>query len=465
MTARAALAVVLLLLASPVGPEIAAAAGSAGGCDDCVKAGAAAVPLRVPPGAPLAGYGSAARRLLVPDVLGRHPHAFWFKPAQGALDPLAARALVLEGNGARLAWVAVDLVAVDRSFTRALERALVDAGVRPATLIVSASHTHSGPGAFIDSALMAAVNVDRYDPDVRAALVGSVVEAIRRADATKAPARAGAVSVEGPPLTASRLGQPLDAEIVVVKVARAAGTPIALVWNYAIHGTMLGPRNLRWSADVMGVTSRTLERDLGVPALFVNGALGDVSPRHHGVAASLRDGAELAAAVRAAWERVATDPAARLAVRTARVDLPPAFLPLRNCLGRWVPRAVRLPLDGALPRDAELTAAALGDTAWVAVPGELASRLGVTIKHEARRAWAHAFVAGVSNDYLGYFVAPEDWERVAYVTCASLYGPEAGGRLTAAASRLLLSLRGRRAAAPRVRGAATRDGRGAAAQR
>src|SRR5206468_12041566 len=44
-----------------------------------VRAGAAMVPLRVPSGTPLAGYGSLRRRLLVPDLLGLHPHAFWFR--------------------------------------------------------------------------------------------------------------------------------------------------------------------------------------------------------------------------------------------------------------------------------------------------------------------------------------------------------------------------------------------------
>ena len=48
-----------------------------------------------------------------------------------------------------------------------------------------------------------------------------------------------------------------------------------------------------------------------------------------------------------------------------------------------------------------------------------------------------AFVAGVSNDYLGYFPTAVDYRRASYVACASLYGPEAGARLTEAAAGLL----------------------------
>ena len=65
----------------------------------------------------------------------------------------------------------------------------------------------------------------------------------------------------------------------------ADGQALALLWNYAIHGTMLGAGNLRFSGDVMGVASAILERELRAPVLFVNGAVGDVSPRRHGAAA------------------------------------------------------------------------------------------------------------------------------------------------------------------------------------
>ena len=80
---------------------------------------------------------------------------------------------------------------------------------------------------------------------------------------------------------------------------RVTGAPVALVWNFAIHGTMLGAKNLRLSADVMGAASEALEHAIGAPALFVNGAVGDVSPARHGETESKEVGRELAAAVHA----------------------------------------------------------------------------------------------------------------------------------------------------------------------
>jgi hypothetical protein len=116
---------------------------------------------------------------------------------------------------------------------------------------------------------------------------------------------------------------------------------------------------------------------------------------------------------------------------------------VRNCLGRWVPRAVTLPLGSMFPREATLTAVALGDLAWVAVPGELQTALGTRLKTQGREVFGDVFIAGVSNDYLGYFVTKSDYEQPAYITCASVYAADTGEAVTARAVELLYELRGR----------------------
>ncbi len=442
--ARLVLALALVLVA---GPAVAQP------CPECLQAGAARVDLAVPPGTPLAGYGSTARRVLVPDVLGRHPHAFWFKPAGGARDALAARALVLESGGQRVAWVAVDLLAVDRAFTADVELGLAAAGVPPLTLLLSASHTHSGPGAFVDSALLGWLAVDRLDVGVRGPLVDAVVAAVRQAQGARRPARIAVGSVAVPALVTSRLGRALDSEMIVVKVTDTAGRPLALVWNYAIHGTALGPRNLRLSADLMGEASRRLEQALGVPALFVNGAVGDVSPARHGERAVVDLGAELASSAQGGWAQA--EPVARptLAVGRRAVTLPDPWLSAHNCLRGWLPRAVVLPLGSVFPRETTLTAVTVGDVGWVTIPGELQTSLGRGIKDAATATGLRrVMVAGVSNDYLGYFTTAADYDRPSYVSCASLYGPKTGGCLADTAVGLLGSVA--RGEAPATAGAA-----------
>ncbi|MBI4592724.1 MAG: neutral/alkaline non-lysosomal ceramidase N-terminal domain-containing protein, partial [Candidatus Rokubacteria bacterium] len=409
-------------------------------CRDCVRAGAARVRLRVPAGTPLAGYGSWARRLLVPDLLARHPHAFWFKPHEGELDPLFARALVVERGDQRLVWVGADLIAVDRDFTRLVARGLAGHGVAAGHLVLSASHTHSGPGAFLHSGVFGVISAEREDPAVRDALVSGLVEAARRAAGSLVDARTGVGAGAAPALTRGRLGLPVDSEIIVVKVVAASGAPVALLWNYAIHGTMLGPRNLMLSGDVMGLAARELERQLGVPALFVNGAVGDVSPERHGRGEAVETAGRLAAGVRAVWDRVPATAPATLRIMTRAIELPAPHLSVKNCVGRWIPAALGVPLGRVLPRDTELTAGLLGHAAWVTIPGELQSRLGETIKRAGAPPGGRAFVAGLSNEYLGYFLAPADYSRPSYVACASFYGPGAGEYLAGVAMDLLAAL-------------------------
>jgi hypothetical protein len=425
-------------MAMPPGRAMPARAAEA--CRDCLVAGAAGADLRVPAGTSLAGYGALGRRLVVPDIFGRHPHAFWFRPHQGVLDPVGVRALVLESGDRRLVWVTLDLVAVDRAFTATVAHRLRAARLPPAVLLLSASHTHSGPGGFLDAGVFGPVSAERHDPVVRDVFAEDVVAVVRRALDARAPARVAAGRVRTPVLTTGRLGHPVDPELVVLKVTAPSGALRAVLWNYAIHGTMLGSRNLRLSGDVMGLATRALERELRVPVLFVNGAVGDVSPERHGEVEIQGAARQLATATREALAAAARPRAAPLRLRTARVELPAPYVSLGNCAAGWVPRGLTLPLGRALPRDVELVAGAVGAAAWVTMPGELQTAFGAAIKKSAGQHWAHPFVAGVTNDYLGYFVTAADYRRPAYVTCASLYGPETGARLTAAAEALLAAL-------------------------
>jgi len=73
----------------------------------------------------------------------------------------------------------------------------------------------------------------------------------------------------------------------------------------------------------------------------------------------------------------------------------------------------------------------------VTVPGELQTRLGLDIKKEGRRHFARVFVAGYTNDYLGYFLTREDYAKPSYIACGSLYGEGGGEILRDAATELL----------------------------
>ena len=418
----------------------AAVASLPAGLDAALSAGAASVEISVPEGAPLAGYGGFARRPWFPPVLGGSRHAFWFRPATAVHDVPRARALVLESGSTRVLWLAVDLVGVDPTLLDELRSRLARDGHRFTAIVVSASHTHSGPGAYARSALFAFVAVDRLSRDVREGVLGALEAAARQAEARRGPALVGAGRGEVGGVATSRLQAPLDPELGLLKVVRRDGRPVAAVWNYAIHGTALGSSNRRLSGDVMADAGRRIEARLDAPALYVNGAVGDVSPALRGWRGVEEIGGKLAATALDAWERTAATADGPLVAATERVSLPEPSVRVRNCLGRWVPRWISVPLDGAMPGSSELVGLVVGPSAWVTVPGELQTRLGLAVKSAGREKFEHVFVAGVSNDYLGYFLSPEAFDRPSYIACASLYGERGGEAMGAAATALLRRL-------------------------
>src|SRR6185369_8249422 len=71
---------------------------------------------------------------------------------------------------------------------------------------------------------------------------------------------------------------PTDRQIGLIRLERPDGGLIALVANYAIHGTVMSGANLQISGDAPGVVSAYVEQKLGAPVLFVNGAAGNLAP-------------------------------------------------------------------------------------------------------------------------------------------------------------------------------------------
>jgi neutral/alkaline ceramidase-like enzyme len=431
---RCALAASLAVALSwPASPAIA------GHDEPGVIAGAASVAVTLPLGTPLGGYGGFPRRAWLPDLLGRHPYAFWFRPSIGVHDPIKVRSLLLESGKVRVLWLAVDLVGMDPSLLAELRQRLARQGLDYSAVVVSASHTHSGPGAYADSTLFGFLAVDRLAPAVRGRLLDGLEEAARRAEGAKARARVASGRTEVRGIAESRVQEPLDQELGVVKVTRADGRPVAAIWNYAIHGTALGRDNFLLSGDLMGEANARIERALSAPALFVNGAVGDVSPRPRGWTGVQTAGQALAGGALRAWDQASVEPGG-LQVAVEPVPLPTPSVALRNCFDGWAPAWMTIGLAEALPSATEVIAVRIGRMGWVTIPGELETGLGLEIKARGRERFGHVFIAGVSNDYLGYFLAPAHYRRPSYIACGSLYGERGGEIMREAATAALKRL-------------------------
>ena len=197
-------------LAAAVLLVVGLAASAAAAPAPRLLAGATSVVVNLPDDTPLGGYGGFPRRAWLPDLLGRYPDTFWFRPSTGVHDPIRVRALMLESGGVRVLWLAVDLVGVDPTLVTDLRVRLDQLGLRYAALVVAASHTHSGPGAYAKSDLFGLLALDRESPRVRGRIYSAMEEAARTAERRKRPATVGTGWSEVPGLTDSRVRGRLD---------------------------------------------------------------------------------------------------------------------------------------------------------------------------------------------------------------------------------------------------------------
>ena len=220
-----------------------------------LRAGASRIDITPPIGFPMWGYGA------------RHD-----AKCVGVLDPLQARALVLELGDQRIALVSLDLGrAPTRATTAAIRRRVQAEGINEIFLV--GSHTHHGP-------VLEMSGWPNAKQPYAADLENKLVQVILDAKKSARPARLGCGSV----MTdlnrnrhSKRPDKPVDRELLVMRVEDMAGKPIAHAVNFAAHATMTPAQVLKFSADWPGSMAALMEKETGAPCLFLQGAAGDMS--------------------------------------------------------------------------------------------------------------------------------------------------------------------------------------------
>ena len=70
----------------------------------------------------------------------------------------------------------------------------------------------------------------------------------------------------------------MDRELGIIKIEERDGSPIALIANYAMHGTTLHGSNFVISGDSQGITASYVEKNTGAPMFYINAACGNLDP-------------------------------------------------------------------------------------------------------------------------------------------------------------------------------------------
>ena len=406
--------------------------------------------------------------------------------ATDILDPLHARAVVLESAGQRLAIVSCDLIVLVREDLDPVKARLEEiCGIPAGNILIAATHTHYGP------ATRGLFDVPREDEYVEW-MCRRLEDCVRLAANRLQPARVGHESGACPEETHNRrfhmkdgtvrmnpgyqnpdivrVAGPTDPEVGVLVVEALAGETIAVVANYSLH-YVGGPYGHCVSADYFGAFERALQRMAGVecPVLMLNGCCGDVNnidvsrprpesadPFHQ----ARRVGEVVASHAYSAWRRIRDwDEAPRLAARTVEFSFHRRDIPASE-----VEAAQARVASGGDPSDADyrdylyarellaveemvrqrptpIQALRIGDLGLAALPGEIFVELGLEIKSAS--PFPRTMIAELANDWVGYVPTERAFEEGGYETWtarSACCAPTTGPQMVAAVTDMLRAL-------------------------
>jgi len=334
------------------------------------------------------------------------------KPAEGKVQDLFAKALALEDDtGGRFVFVTMDLIGVPQSLHHAVaDRAEKEFKLPKSSLLINASHTHSGPSLrgspttekdLENPKIRDSYEYTRALEDKIVGIIGRALSEMQSARLTWGHARCGFAMnrrrdyslPEGHPNAklAPNPDGPVDHDVPTLRVEAPDGTLRAALFGYACHNTCLGFYN--YCGDYAGYAQEYLqEHRPGFVAMFLMGCAGDQNPypRRSDVVPGVTDlelcqqhGRSLANAVEMA---LATNPRpVRGPVRAAYDEV---ILDYADAKRGSHPYPVQVVKFG-------------NDVTLVALGSETVVDYSLRLKRELAGG-AAVWVAGYSNDYTGY---------------------------------------------------------------
>ena len=357
-------------------------------------AGTARANLTPPIGTPSAGYANRMNEGM-----------------QGVNDPLLAIALVIDNGEKMVAFCSVDHLGFTYEMVQLIiEQVHSHQGLEKSDIYVGSSHTHSGGGAYLDLPIIGPLLAGPYDSEITQFYINATVDAIVNAYHNLMPAKIGFGYGETEAISAYRGTWPEAlsplSDVALIKVTKEDGSPLAALFNYPLHPTILDSNNMLFSADFVGFARNHIKMLIGsdVEAIYFNGAQGDIVPNltEGGDRYAYCDatGRALALTVAGIWnETVVTD---SLGIATQREAY--AFVPQPTPFGLKLPIACY---------HSEINLIVFNEEhAFVTIPGELSCVYDRSFKDKGKALQIpHVSVLGLVNDAHGYIILPESWRH------------------------------------------------------
>jgi len=373
----------------------------------------------------------------------------------GVHDPLSARVAAFESSGKRLVLVSTDLIGFYDGTAEDFRKAiLAKLNLQPAELFLTGIHTHSAPTLTLDKGKGHENNL-KYTESLRDKLIKVVAEALD----SMAPVGVGTgigycpvgsnrreVSLDGsgwPKDEAIKLGRnpygPTDKQVLVAKIAKADGTVVAVLFDYATHSTALGPQNYVISGDVLGLAEQFVEKILapGVIAPGFAGACGDIDPWYRilpqfntesgWIPEPVLLGTLLGEEVVHVYHDIKeTNAAGKIGCAFITMALPRK--PTDNADDKTESQTASL----------NITAGRVGDIGFIGFGCEMCTEIGMAIK--AASPFKHTFVITHCNGAAGYLPTKDMYKEGGYEVRSSPFLPQAAEMVIKQSLKMLYQL-------------------------
>ena len=362
----------------------------------------------------------------------------------GVRHPVYARALVLDNGASRLALVSCDLLIMHSGLRAAVIEKVSAKAPRLDTIMLSATHTHTSVGGYVDDPLFGFYMLGKFDPEWADHLAARIAAAITEANSSLRKARLGCGRTFVDDASHNRrIGEAIDPEVALIKITDDEEKPLALVVNFAGH-PILEPDDAMISPDYPGLLAEKLDADFGF-GFFLQGALGDLNAgskdrgdqwKQPGLAEAVAE--RLHKSISRVYDAIPVQAEQRLSSLTASFRLPEVdfnlmpdlLFPLEWLFSSLISWPDEYPLQGIR----------IGDAAIIATASELSGRLGRQVKRDSPAPFT--LVASHCGDYAGYALAQAYHARkkLDASSIAALGGPSHGPQLARSAASLLNAL-------------------------
>ena len=241
-----------------------------------------------------AGFRAAAVKV---DITPQDPQwlmGYQARQSTGVHDRIYHKIAALDDGRTQFYLISSDLClfspTVYDDFTAALQK---QTGIPPSHVWWMVTHSHAAPEVGPPGVYKTLLGRSdhEYNRPYAQMVQDSLIQGIRQAREKLEPARLSvgqgwamaninrrARDVDGKVSLGLNPDGPADRQIGLIRLDRADGSPIALIANYAMHGTVMSGKNLEISGDGPGVAAAYVEEKLGAPVLYMNGAAGNLAP-------------------------------------------------------------------------------------------------------------------------------------------------------------------------------------------